>query len=109
MTAASDGRCAPREPGTVVSSSTRAAHPDIQARGLGEKILETLKHKVRHHRRIILHAKPGKEDFYPKRGFSRMKTSILSPYIVPVERNREAGIIEQRRAREAHPSARHNG
>lgn len=71
-----------------------AVHPDIQSKGLGEKILEALKHKVRHHRRIILYARPGKESFYLKRGFSRMKTAMLASFIVPMERNREAGIIE---------------
>jgi len=71
-----------------------AVHPDFQARGLGEGILETLKQKVRHHRRIILYAKPGKEGFYLKRGFNRMKTAMLSSFVVPVERNREIGLIE---------------
>jgi N-acetylglutamate synthase-like GNAT family acetyltransferase len=71
-----------------------AVHPDAQGKGVGEKILEALKHKVRHHRRIILYTKPGKEDFYLKRGFNRMKTAMLSSFVVPIERNREAGIIE---------------
>ena len=71
-----------------------AVHPGVQSQGLGEKILEALKHKVRHHRRIILYAKPGKESFYLKRGFNRMKTAMLSSFVVPAERNREAGIIE---------------
>jgi GNAT superfamily N-acetyltransferase len=71
-----------------------AVHPEAQGKGFGEKILEALKQKVRHHRRIILYAKPGKEDFYLKRGFNRMKTAMLSSFVVPVESNREAGIIE---------------
>jgi N-acetylglutamate synthase-like GNAT family acetyltransferase len=71
-----------------------AVHPDAQGKGIGDKILEALKHKVRHHRRIILYAKPGKESFYLKRGFNRMKTAMLSSFVVPIERNREAGIIE---------------
>jgi hypothetical protein len=29
-----------------------------------------------------------------KRGFNRMKTAMLSSFAVPVERNRETGIIE---------------
>jgi N-acetylglutamate synthase-like GNAT family acetyltransferase len=71
-----------------------AVHPAFQAMGLGERILETLKQEVRHHLRIILYAKPGKEGFYLKRGFYRMKTAMLSSFAVSVERNREAGIIE---------------
>jgi N-acetylglutamate synthase-like GNAT family acetyltransferase len=71
-----------------------AVHPDMQGRGLGEQILETLKHMVRHHRRIILYARPGKESFYLKRGFNRMKTAMFFSYVVPAQRNREAGIIE---------------
>jgi haloalkane dehalogenase len=71
-----------------------AVHPDLQANGLGEKILETLKQSLRHHLRIILYAKPGKERFYLNRGFSRMRTAMLSSFVVPAERNREAGMIE---------------
>jgi N-acetylglutamate synthase-like GNAT family acetyltransferase len=71
-----------------------AVHPDSQAKGLGERILETLKQNVRHHLRIILYAKPGKESFYLKRGFNRMRTAMLTSSVVPLERNRESGIIE---------------
>jgi|GEM_PF-410887 len=71
-----------------------AVHPDLQANGLGDRILETLKRKVRHHLRIMLYAKPGKESFYLKRGFSRMKTAMLNSYVVPAERHRQAGLIE---------------
>jgi N-acetylglutamate synthase-like GNAT family acetyltransferase len=71
-----------------------AVHPDSQANGLGARLLETLKQKVRHHLRIILYAKPGKESFYLKRGFHRMKTAMLTSFVVPTERNRENGIIE---------------
>lgn len=70
-----------------------AVHPDFQAQGIGERILEALKQDVRHHLRIILYAKPGKEDFYQKRGFNRMKTAMLTSFIVSVERNRKNGII----------------
>jgi N-acetylglutamate synthase-like GNAT family acetyltransferase len=70
-----------------------AVHPDFQAKGLGERMLETLKQSVRHHLRIILYAKPGKEDFYLKRGFNRMTTAMLNSFIVSVERNRKIGLI----------------
>src|SRR5690606_29435469 len=71
-----------------------AVHPDLQGKGLGERILETLKQAIGHHRRIILYAKPGKEEFYLKRGFHKMRTAMLTSFIVPEEINREAGIIE---------------
>ena len=71
-----------------------AVHPDFQASGLGERMLESLKHAVRHHLRIILYAKPGKENFYLKRGFNRMKTAMLTSFVMTAERNRANGIIE---------------
>ncbi|MBY6242921.1 GNAT family N-acetyltransferase [Methylosinus sp. Sm6] len=71
-----------------------AVHPDFQGNGLGSRILEALKQKLRHHKRIILYARHGKERFYLKRGFNRMKTAMLCSFVVPAERNRENGIIE---------------
>jgi N-acetylglutamate synthase-like GNAT family acetyltransferase len=71
-----------------------AVDPAVQGQGVGDRILDMLKHKVRHHRRIILYARPGKENFYLKRGFNRMKTAMLTSFVVPEERNRENGIIE---------------
>jgi GNAT superfamily N-acetyltransferase len=71
-----------------------AVHPDFQGNGLGSRILEALKQGVRHHKRIILYARPGKEEFYLKRGFNRMRSAMLCSFIVPAERNRENGIIE---------------
>jgi N-acetylglutamate synthase-like GNAT family acetyltransferase len=71
-----------------------AVHPDFQANGHGERILDALKQRVRHHLRIILYAKPGKENFYLKRGFNRMKTAMLTSFVVPVERHRQNGLIE---------------
>jgi N-acetylglutamate synthase-like GNAT family acetyltransferase len=71
-----------------------AVDPDFQANGLGERMLESLKHDVRHHLRIILYAKPGKESFYLKRGFRQMKTAMLTSFIIPAEQNRANGIIE---------------
>lgn len=71
-----------------------AVHPDFQGYGLGSRILEALKQKVRHHKRIILYARQGKEDFYLKRGFNRMRSAMLCSFVVPAERNRENGVIE---------------
>lgn len=69
-------------------------HPDFQGNGLGGRILDALKQKVRHHKRIILYARQGKEEFYLKRGFSRMKSAMLCSFVVAAERNRENGVIE---------------
>ena len=68
-----------------------AVHPEFQASGYGEQILELLKQRVRHHLRIILYAKPGKENFYLKRGFSRMRTAMLSSFVASAEHFRETG------------------
>lgn len=71
-----------------------AVHPDFQASGCGEQILELLKQRVRHHLRIILYAKPGKENFYLKRGFNRMRTAMLSSFVAPAAHFRATGLIE---------------
>lgn len=71
-----------------------AVHPDFQGYGLGSRMLEALKQGVRHHKRIILYARNGKEEFYLKRGFNRMRSAMLCSFVVPIERNRENGIIE---------------
>jgi GNAT superfamily N-acetyltransferase len=71
-----------------------AVHPEFQGNGLGGRILEALKQGVRHHKRIILYARHGKEEFYLKRGFNRMRSAMLCSFVVPAERNRENGVIE---------------
>lgn len=71
-----------------------AVHPEFQGRGYGGLILEALKREVRHHKRVILYSRRGKEGFYSKRGFSPMKTAMLWSFALPIERNREDGIIE---------------
>lgn len=71
-----------------------AVHPEFQGRGYGGLILEALKREVRHHKRVILYARRGKEGFYSKRGFSLMKTAMLWSFAVPAERNQQDGIIE---------------
>lgn len=71
-----------------------AVNPEFQGSGLGGQLLEALKQKVRHHLRIILYANPGKESFYRKRGFRKMKTAMMSSFILPDELGRETGFIE---------------
>jgi ribosomal protein S18 acetylase RimI-like enzyme len=53
-----------------------AVHPDFQGRGLGQAIIIRLKEMSAGHRKIILYANPGKEGFYRKLGFMRMRTAM---------------------------------
>ena len=53
-----------------------AVHPDFQGRGLGVAIVTRLKDLSAGHRKIILYANPGKEGFYEKLGFRRMRTAM---------------------------------
>lgn len=71
-----------------------AVIPELQGKGIGKRILETLKHQVKHHPRIILYANPGKEDFYHRLGFHKMKTAMMTSYLLPPEMGRKIGFIE---------------
>jgi ribosomal protein S18 acetylase RimI-like enzyme len=51
-------------------------HPDLQGQGLGKSLVEKLKELSAGHRKIILYANPGKEEFYRKLGFRRMLTAM---------------------------------
>jgi len=53
-----------------------AVHPDFQGHGLGKAIMVKLKELSSGHRKIILYANPGKEGFYKKLGFMRMRTAM---------------------------------
>jgi ribosomal protein S18 acetylase RimI-like enzyme len=53
-----------------------AVHPEYQGRGLGKAIVVKLKELSAGHRKIILYANPGKEDFYKKLGFRTMRTAM---------------------------------
>ena len=50
--------------------------PSHQGTGLGKAIVEHLVERSRGHKKIILYAVPGKEPFYKKLGFLRMKTAM---------------------------------
>ncbi len=50
--------------------------PSHQGQGLGAQIVERLLALARGHRKIILYAVPGKEDFYRRFGFQRMSTAM---------------------------------
>lgn len=53
-----------------------AVHPEYQGAGIGKGILSRLVELSRGHRKIILYSVPGKEGFYGKLGFRRMKTAM---------------------------------
>lgn len=50
--------------------------PSHQGCGLGKAIVGRLVELARGHRKIILYAVPGKEDFYKRFGFRRMRTAM---------------------------------
>ena len=51
-------------------------HPAHQGRGLGREIIARLVAASQGHRKIILYSVPGKEDFYRRLGFRRMRTAM---------------------------------
>lgn len=53
-----------------------AVLPSHQGSGLGKQIVGHLVEASRGHRKIILYAVPGKEPFYKRFGFLRMKTAM---------------------------------
>jgi ribosomal protein S18 acetylase RimI-like enzyme len=70
-----------------------AVHPEYQGIGLGKEIINKLKELSAGHKKIILYASPGKEDFYKKLGFMRMRTAMA------IFQNRElaieGGLVEE--------------
>ena len=53
-----------------------AVMPGHQGTGLGKAIVQRLVDLSRGHKKIILYAVPGKEPFYKRFGFLRMKTAM---------------------------------
>ncbi|HEX8610662.1 MAG TPA: GNAT family N-acetyltransferase [Telluria sp.] len=53
-----------------------AVLPDYQGTGLGKQIVSRLVALSHGHKKILLYAVPGKEPFYRKFGFGRMKTAM---------------------------------
>lgn len=51
-------------------------HPDHQGTGIGRALIERLRDLSKGHRKIILYANPGKQGFYLKLGFRRMRTAM---------------------------------
>lgn len=53
-----------------------AVMPSHQGGGLGKQLVGTLVERAKGHRKIILYAVPGREPFYRKFGFRRMRTAM---------------------------------
>ena len=53
-----------------------AIHPEYQGLGLARDIIQKLIQLSKNHKKIILYANPGKEDFYSKLGFKQMNTAM---------------------------------
>jgi len=54
-----------------------AVLPAYQGTGLGKQIVNKMLALVHGHKKIILYSVPGKEPFYRKFGFRRMKTAMV--------------------------------
>ena len=65
-----------------------AVHPEHQGKGLGTAIIEKLVELSAGHKKIILYANPGTEDFYRTLGFYRMNTAMA------IWRNNEQAITD---------------
>jgi ribosomal protein S18 acetylase RimI-like enzyme len=70
-----------------------AVHPEHQGRGLGKQVIERLRTLSAGHKKIILYANPGKEGFYRKLGFKRMRTAMA--IFADQERAVRTGLVEE--------------
>jgi ribosomal protein S18 acetylase RimI-like enzyme len=70
-----------------------AVMPSHQGTGLGKQVVQKLVDASRGHKKILLYSVPGKEPFYRKFGFMRMKTAmaIFENQQLQVERGYLAG------------------
>jgi ribosomal protein S18 acetylase RimI-like enzyme len=66
-----------------------AIHPDYQSKGIGKNIVNKLIKLSKNHKKIILYANPGKEEFYSKLGFDKMNTAMA------IFKNKEQAIKEK--------------
>lgn len=69
-----------------------AVHPRFQGKGLGKAITNRLKELSAGHKKIILYANPGREGFYEKLGFRRMRTAMA--IFADQEAAERGGLIE---------------
>ena len=68
-----------------------AVLPEFQAKGIGTIIINNIMSKISHCN-IILYASPGKEGFYQKHGFRKMKTGMARFKMAAAKR--ESGFTE---------------
>jgi ribosomal protein S18 acetylase RimI-like enzyme len=68
-----------------------AVLPEFQGKGIGKTIMDNILSQVSHCN-VILYASPGKEGFYKKQGFRRMKTGMAQ--FKKSEAMRESGFTE---------------
>ena len=68
-----------------------AVLPEYQGQGIGTKIMQNILPRVSHGN-VILYASPGKEGFYQKHGFRKMKTGMA--LFKKDEAMRDAGFTE---------------
>ncbi len=71
-----------------------AVHPDFQGKGLGKAIIAKLVELSSGHKKIILYANPGTEDFYRKLGFRRMLTAMA--IFEDQHRAMRRGLVEEK-------------
>lgn len=70
-----------------------AVLPSHQGTGLGKEIVARLVNLSAGHKKIILYAVPGKEPFYKKFGFKRMRTAMA--IFANQSQARESGYIDE--------------
>lgn len=68
-----------------------AVRPDYQGKGIGKKIIQTIVENIPNCN-FILYASPGKEKFYEKENFKRMKTGMA--LFINRERMQKNGFTE---------------
>ncbi len=68
-----------------------AVHPDFQGKGLGRLIMQRITEKLSFCN-LILFANPGKEGFYEKHQFRRMKTGMAR--FVDCDKMRSLGFVD---------------
>lgn len=65
--------------------------PEYQGQGVGSEIIRRIVEQLTHCN-IILYASPGREEFYRKHGFARMKTGMA--LFLEMDSKRERGFID---------------
>ncbi len=68
-----------------------AVHPDHQRRGLGKLVMDRIGEQLSFCN-LILFANPGKEGFYAKQGFRKMKTGMAR--FIDFDKMESLGFIE---------------